>query len=119
MTRAARQGFLGWSMVLLAALAVSALGQALLWWAVLQASGPSLLLASALMGMCAVPIITLHGAAMSALCGGSAVARALGFSYLIKLPFLAMSGVLVGAAVLFGMLLLRVPRGGTALRIAT
>jgi MFS family permease len=124
-----------------AALAATAFFQAILWWAVVHASGTPLLAVSALMGVCVVPINTLHGAAISALYSGSTVARAMGCSYLVKLPFLftfaplvgllfehsgqyrlpflAMSGVLAGASAMFVLLLMLAQRSSRAVRAAT
>jgi MFS family permease len=71
-----------------AALIISAGCQAFLWWALVQTDGPALYLAAALLGVCVVPLVTLHGAALSAMFGAASVGRAMGFSYSIKLPFI-------------------------------
>jgi MFS family permease len=70
------------------ALLLSAACQALLWWSLLQVTGGALYLVSALLGVCLVPLTTLHGSALSKLFGPRLVARATGYSYLIKLPFI-------------------------------
>lgn len=66
----------------------SALAQAVLWTAMLHASEPLLFVATALIGICLVPVNTLHGAAMAQVFPVASVSRALGLSYVIKLPFL-------------------------------
>jgi sugar phosphate permease len=71
-----------------AALVVSALCQALLWWGLLHAEGAPLYLLAALLGICVVPLVTLHGAAISQMFGAASVSRAMGYSYSIKLPFI-------------------------------
>jgi sugar phosphate permease len=71
--------------------------QALLWLAVLQLDGFALLLAAAgLLGICAVPTVMLHGAALSELFGAVSVSRAMGLSYLVKLPFLFAFAPMIG-----------------------
>lgn len=62
--------------------------QMLLWLVLLVAPVEGLYLASALMGICAMPMLTLHGAALSALIPPHSVSRGMGLSYAIKLPFL-------------------------------
>jgi MFS family permease len=78
------------------ALATNTLLQALLWWSLLQVSGTAMFVLAAVMGICVVPVTTLHGASLSALFGAANVSRVMGFSYLIKLPFLFASAPLVG-----------------------
>lgn len=82
------------------ALVLTSFIQTLLWCGLLIVKeGPSLYLLSALMGMCAVPMMTLHGAALGALFPVSSISRAMGLSYAIKLPFLFTFAP--GAALLF------------------
>jgi cyanate permease len=71
-----------------AALMISAFCQALLWWGMLQVHGAPLYLVAALLGICVVPLVTLHGAAVSKMFGAARVARAMGYSYSVKLPFI-------------------------------
>ena len=71
-----------------AALVISASCQAVLWWSLLQVNGTLLYVAAALLGICVVPLTTLHGAALSRMFGATAVGRAIGFSYSVKLPFI-------------------------------
>lgn len=78
------------------ALMMAAFFQATLWWGILQASEPTIFLLSALMGVCLIPINTLEGAAASMLFGTRNVSRVMGFSYLLKLPFLFSFAPLVG-----------------------
>jgi hypothetical protein len=118
------------------ALGTTAFCQSILWWGLVQVNGASLYAASALMGVCVVPINTLHGAAISTLFTGSSVARAMGYSYLVKLPFLftfapfvgllfdrngeyhlpflLMSGVLGAVCAMFVLLVVRDQRRGQA-----
>ena len=84
-----------------AALVCSALGQALAWWGLLQVDGLSLYVVAALLGICVVPLVTLHGAALSQMFGAATVGRAMGLSYSIKLPFIF--SFAPGMAWLFGM----------------
>lgn len=76
-------------------LILSAALQAILWWTLLQVGGVLYWPVVALLGLCAMPQPTLHGAAMTALFGPRAV-RALGMSFAIKLPFLFGFAPLVG-----------------------
>lgn len=109
------------------ALSITAFFQAALWLGLVLLSGSGLLTIAALMGICVVPINTLHGASIGALFGPANVSRVMGFSYLVKLPFLftfaplagllfdrsgsytqaflMMSGLLLGAWVLFLLLI--------------
>lgn len=61
---------------------------AVLWVALPALGGTAIFLGAALLGFFAVPVNTLHGAAVSSLYGPHEVGRALGISYLIKLPLL-------------------------------
>lgn len=70
------------------ALVLTTFCQAILWWAILQVTGLPLYLLSGLLGICVVPLTTLHGAALSALVGPASISRAMGISYAIKLPFI-------------------------------
>jgi MFS family permease len=118
------------------ALGTTAFFQSILWWGLVQVNGPSLFAVSALMGVCVVPINTLHGAAISTLFAGGSVARAMGYSYLVKLPFLftfapfvgllfdrdgeyhlpflLMAGLLGAVCAMFVLLVLQVQRRGRA-----
>ena len=69
------------------ALVLSATLQAILWLVLLIVGGDMFLPVAALLGICAAPQPTLHGAAMTALFGPEAV-RAMGLSFALKLPFL-------------------------------
>jgi len=79
------------------ALVISAACQAVLWWSLLQVTGGALYLLAALLGVCMVPLTTLHGSALSKLFGPRLVARATGYSYLIKLPFIFFVAPAIGA----------------------
>jgi fucose permease len=70
------------------ALVISASCQAVLWWCLLQVNGALLYVAAGLLGICLVPLTTLHGAALSRVFGAGAVGRAIGYSYSVKLPFI-------------------------------
>lgn len=74
----------------------SALAQATLWAALLHANEPMLFVVTALIGICLVPVTTLHGAAMAQIFPVASVSRALGLSYVIKLPFLFVLPPLAG-----------------------
>lgn len=60
----------------------------LLWLAMLLVPTGGLYVVAAGLGLCATPMLTLHGAALSALIPSNSVSRAMGLSYGIKLPFL-------------------------------
>jgi MFS family permease len=78
------------------ALALSTFFQALLWWGLLHVTGPQLFMIAALLGVCVVPLTTLHGAALSQLVGPISISRAMGISYAIKLPFIFSFAPFVG-----------------------
>ena len=80
-----------------AALVIAALGLATLSLAVIFVDGPALFAVVALAGACCTPITTMHGAALGDLFGRNAVARAMGYSYFIKLPFLVGAAPVIGA----------------------
>ena len=80
-----------------AALLLAALGLAGLSMAVLEVDGVALFAIAALLGVCCTPITTLHGAALGALFGEQAVARAMGYSYFVKLPFIFGAAPAIGA----------------------
>jgi len=84
------------------ALIVSASCQALLWWGLLHVEGPPLYALAGLLGICVVPLVTLHGAALSQMFDAGSVSRAMGYSYSIKLPFIF--GVAPALGVLFDRL---------------
>lgn len=60
--------------------------QAVLWLMLLMVEGPMLLLIAAGMGVCSTPLIMLHGAALSFYFDATTVSRAMGYSYMFKLP---------------------------------
>ncbi|MEJ7935843.1 MFS transporter [Sphingobium sp. AN558] len=60
----------------------------LLWLAMLMVPTGGLYLVAAGLGLCATPMLTLHGAALSGLIPSNSASRAMGLSYGIKLPFL-------------------------------
>ena len=60
--------------------------QALLWFMLLMMEGPALLIVAALMGVCSTPLVALHGAALSFYFDAATVTRAMGYSYIFKLP---------------------------------
>ncbi|WP_340318094.1 MFS transporter [Rhizorhabdus argentea] len=60
----------------------------LLWLAMLVVPTGGLYVVAAGLGLCATPMLTLHGAALSALIPSNSASRAMGLSYGIKLPFL-------------------------------
>ncbi|HDS1738653.1 MFS transporter [Pseudomonas putida] len=71
-----------------AALVLSASSQAVLWWGFLHVDGVSLYGLAAALGVCIVPLVMLHGAAISQMFDAASVSRAMGYSYSIKLPFI-------------------------------
>lgn len=83
------------------ALVLSGGCQAVLWSMVLIVEGPALYLVAAGLGICCTPLVTLHGASLGALFDPATVARAMGYSYLVKLPFIFGFGP--GAGALFDM----------------
>ncbi|AEI81864.1 major facilitator superfamily MFS_1 (plasmid) [Cupriavidus necator N-1] len=87
-----------------AALALSAFLQAALWWGLLLVDGTHLYALAGLLGICVVPLVTLHGAAISQMFGIESVSRAMGYSYSIKLPFI------LGFAPALGLIFDRVGR---------
>lgn len=78
------------------ALALTTLGQALLWWGLLQMAGFPLFALAALIGICVVPVTTMHGAALSMLVGPASISRVMGISYAITLPFIFSFAPLIG-----------------------
>ncbi len=66
----------------------AALAIAALWIALPSLGSTTIFLGGALLGFFAVPVNTLHGAAISTLYGPDEVGKAMGISYLIKLPLL-------------------------------
>ena len=70
--------------------------EALMWWGLLHAAGFPLFTLAAVIGMCVVPVTTLHGAALSRLIGPASISRAMGISYAITLPFIFSFAPLVG-----------------------
>lgn len=81
------------------ALMISAITQAAAWWLLLAVPPGSHFLIAIVLGICTVPLVTLHGAAMSVLFGVQGVGKAMGYSYAVKLPFLI--GAAPMAALLF------------------
>jgi MFS family permease len=93
-----------------AALALSAFLQAALWWGLLLVDGTYLYALAGLLGICVVPLVTLHGAAIGQMFGMESVSRAMGYSYSIKLPFI------LGFAPALGLIFDRVGRYDLAFR---
>ena len=67
-----------------------------MWWGLLHVAGFPLFALSALLGMCVVPVTTMHGAALSKLVGPASISRAMGISYAITLPFIFSFAPLIG-----------------------
>lgn len=80
-------------------LMAAALMIALLWVALPVLAGTAIFIGAALLGFFAAPINTLHAAAVSSLYAPDEVGKAMGLSYLIKLPFLFGLAPLVAFAV--------------------
>lgn len=80
-----------------AVLALAAALQAITWVAVLAAPADLLFPVSFIMGLCVSPLTTLHAAAMSTLFGAANTSRAMGYSYLVKLPFNATLAPIIAA----------------------
>lgn len=79
------------------ALMLATLILSVLWFVLVRITAFDLyLLAAIFIGLCGAPVITLHGAAMSALFGPQGAAHAMGYSYSMKLPFLIGSAPLAG-----------------------
>jgi cyanate permease len=66
------------------------------WGALLFATGPLLYPLAAMVGLCVVPVITLNGVALGELVGPASISRAMGFSYVIQLPFIFSLAPVVG-----------------------
>ncbi|MBB4642851.1 MFS transporter [Rhizorhapis suberifaciens] len=77
-------------------LVLATLCEALVWWGLLHVAGVPLFALAALMGMCVVPVTTMHGAALSRLVGAASISRAMGISYAIVLPFIFGFAPLIG-----------------------
>jgi MFS family permease len=69
-------------------LILTSLCQALLWFGMLHVGASELYVLAAVLGICLIPLVTLHGAVLSELFGATNISRAMGFSYAVKLPFL-------------------------------
>ncbi len=80
----------GWTLV------GNAVMQALLWLALLLSGTGGMFVAAAMLGICSVPLVTLHGASLAALFGPARVSAAMGVSFGIKLPFLFCLAPLAG-----------------------
>ncbi|WP_197277176.1 CynX/NimT family MFS transporter [Sphingomonas profundi] len=83
--------FFGWIVDRLGsapALVLSAATQACMWWLLLLVDGPAMFAVVAILGMCCSPMMALHGAALGALFGANGVSRAMGYSFMVKLPFI-------------------------------
>lgn len=78
------------------ALALNAACQMLVFWGFLQVTGPALYGLAAIFGICSVPMVTLHGAALANLFHTRDVSKAMGYSYSLKLPFLFLLPPLIG-----------------------
>jgi cyanate permease len=66
------------------------------WGALLFATGPLLYPLAAMVGLSVVPVITLNGVALGELVGPASISRAMGFSYVIQLPFIFSLAPMVG-----------------------
>jgi MFS family permease len=77
-------------------LVLAAAAMSVLWWSLLHVTGAPLYVMAALVGIFAVPVVTLHGAALSEIFGVSSISRAMGCSYAIKLPFVFSFAPVVG-----------------------
>lgn len=77
-------------------LVLTTLCQALVWWGLWHVAGLPLFALAAIIGMCVVPVTTLHGAALSKLVGSASISRAMGISYAITLPFIFSYAPLIG-----------------------
>jgi cyanate permease len=66
------------------------------WGGLSFATGPLLYVLAALIGLCVVPVITLNGVALGELVGPASISRAMGFSYVIQLPFIFSLAPVVG-----------------------
>lgn len=69
------------------ALVISAICQAVMWFALLHSSEEMFFPIAAILGLCSMPMMTLHGAAISTLFGAHMTSKAMGLSYFIKVPF--------------------------------
>jgi len=81
------------------ALALSAALAGLMWTMLPFLMGNPIFFAVALLGAASSPLVALHGASVRAVFGPVAAARAMGYGYLVKLPFLF--GFPIIAALLF------------------
>lgn len=79
-----------------AALVLSALCLALLWYGLLHVTGLPLFLLAGLVGICVVPGPTLQGAALNNLFGPINISSAMGFSFAVMLPFILSFAPFVG-----------------------
>jgi MFS family permease len=77
-------------------LVIAAAAMSGLWWSLLHITGVPLYVVAALIGVFGVPVVTLHGAALSEIFGVDRISRAMGCSYLIKLPFIFTFAPVVG-----------------------
>jgi MFS family permease len=83
----------------LQSLTLNACSQAALWLAMVWTTSlPGLLALSGLLGVCTGGAVVLHAAALSSLFGRDSYSRAMGFSYLLKAPFLLTAAPLAGYA---------------------
>jgi MFS family permease len=78
------------------AVLISASCQAVLWGCLLQVNDTLLYLVAGLLGVCLVPLTTLHGANLGYIFGPERVGRATGYSYLVKLPFIFVFAPAIG-----------------------
>jgi len=77
-------------------LIITGLVQAGCWSLIAYNTGMALLAVAALIGMCILPLITLHGEALTRLYGADNVSRVMGYSYFIKIPFIFAFAPLMG-----------------------
>lgn len=70
-------------------LVINAITAAAMWFLLLSLSAfPPMMAAATILGMCGGATFALHSAAITSLFGAGNFSRAIGYSYLIKLPFL-------------------------------
>ncbi|MFQ3894808.1 MFS transporter [Sphingobium sp. R-7] len=80
-------------------LALAAVLIGVIWILLPATQGPIIFVAASLLGFFAAPINTMHAAAVSTLFDAAKVGRAMGISYLFKLPILVSAAPLVAFAV--------------------
>ena len=73
-----------------AALAISTTIQAFAWWVLPYGHDLGLFVLAAILGLCELPMTTLHGAALGEIIGPRAISRAMGISFALQLPFIVL-----------------------------